>query len=52
MFVVPNGVGADALLVGVLTDFARDSRSIIDLCARHRLPAIYAWPDQVLEGWA
>ena len=41
---------ADALLVGVLTDFARDSRSIIDLCARHRLPAIYAWPDQVLEG--
>lgn len=41
---------SDALLVAVHTDFARDSRTIIDLCASHRLPAIYPWPDQAREG--
>lgn len=42
--------GAEALLVGVHTDFARDSQTIIDLCARHRLPAIYEWPGQARDG--
>ncbi len=42
--------GAEALLVGMHTDFARDSRTIIDLSARHRLPAIYEWPGQARDG--
>ena len=41
---------AEALLVGAHTDFVRDRKPIIDLCARYRLPAIYTWPDLVRDG--
>ena len=41
---------AEALLVGAHPAFMRDRKPIIDLCARYRLPAIYAWADQVRDG--
>ena len=41
---------AEALFVGADPSFMRDRKTIIDLCAKHRLPAIYAWPDQVRDG--
>jgi len=41
---------AEALFVGGHPSFVRDRKTIIDLCARYRLPAIYAWPDQVRDG--
>lgn len=41
---------AEALLVGAHPSFVRDRKPLIDLCARYRLPAIYAWPDQVRDG--
>lgn len=41
---------AEALLVGVHGDFVRDAKPIVDLCARQRLPAIYAWPRLVRDG--
>jgi len=28
----------------------RDRKPIIELAARHRLPAMYEWPDQVEDG--
>lgn len=40
----------DALFVGATTYFVRDRRQIIDLAARHRLPAMYEWPEQVEDG--
>jgi ABC-type uncharacterized transport system substrate-binding protein len=40
----------DALFVGASTYFMRDRKRIIALAARHRLPAIYEWPEQVEEG--
>jgi len=40
----------DALLVGASTFFVRDRKRIIELAARHRLPAMYEWPDQVEDG--
>jgi len=40
----------DALFVGASTYFMRDRKRIIELAARHRLPAIYEWPEQVEEG--
>jgi putative ABC transport system substrate-binding protein len=40
----------DALFVGAHTFFHRDRRRIIDLAAKHRLPAIYEWPEQVEAG--
>jgi len=42
--------GADALIVGAHQYYVRDRRTIIDLAARNRLPAMYEWPDQVREG--
>lgn len=45
---VREGVGA--LVVASHTFFVRDRRAIIDLAARHRLPAIYEWRDQAVDG--
>lgn len=39
-----------ALVVGSHLLFMRDRKSIIELVARARLPAIYEWPRQVKEG--
>ena len=41
---------AEALLVGAHTSFVRDGKSVIELAAKHRLPAIYEWPEQAREG--
>jgi putative ABC transport system substrate-binding protein len=41
---------AAALFVGAHTLFSADRRRIIDLAAKHRLPAIYEWPEQVEDG--
>ena len=41
---------ATALLVGATPYFMRDRKRIIDLAAKHRLPAMYEWPEQVEEG--
>lgn len=41
---------AGALLVGATTHFIVARRQIIDLAAKHRLPAIYEWPEQVEDG--
>jgi putative ABC transport system substrate-binding protein len=43
-------VRPQSLLVTSTTYFMRDRRQIIDLAARHKLPAIYEWPDQVDDG--
>lgn len=40
----------DALFVAASTYFMRDRKQIIELAARHRLPAIYEWPEQVQDG--
>ena len=40
----------EALFVAATTFFMRDRKRIIDLAARHRLPAMYEWPDQVEDG--
>ena len=40
----------DALFVAASTYFMRDRKRIIELAARHRLPAMYEWPDQVEDG--
>ena len=39
-----------ALFVGAHSLFMRDRPLIIDLAAKHRLPAIYEWPEQVEDG--
>lgn len=39
-----------ALLVGAHTLFVRDRRQIIELAARHKLPAMYEWREQVVDG--
>ena len=39
-----------ALLVAANTLFVRDRATIIALAARHRLPAIYEWREQVVDG--
>ncbi len=39
-----------ALFVGASTFFVRDRKRIIQLASKHRLPAIYEWPDQVEDG--
>jgi putative ABC transport system substrate-binding protein len=39
-----------ALFVGASTFFPRDRKRIIQLALKHRLPAIYEWPDQVEAG--
>lgn len=40
----------DALFVGAHTFFVRDRKRIIALAAKHRLPAIYEWPEHVEDG--
>lgn len=39
-----------ALFVGANTTFMRDRAQIIALAAKHRLPAIYEWREQVEDG--
>jgi len=39
-----------ALFVAGSTFFSRDRKRIIELAAKHRLPAIYEWPEQAEEG--
>lgn len=39
-----------ALFVAAHTYFMRDRKPIIELAAKHRLPAIYEWPEQVEDG--
>ncbi len=41
---------ASALIVGAHTYFVRDRRQIIALASRHRLPAIWEWREQVVDG--
>lgn len=40
----------DALVVGASTFFMLDRKAIIALAAKHRLPAVYEWPEQVRDG--
>lgn len=40
----------EALFVAATTYFVRDRRRIIELAARHRLPAMYEWSEQVEDG--
>ena len=39
-----------ALIVAAHFIFVRDRQTVIELAAKHRLPAIYEWPRQVREG--
>ena len=39
-----------ALLVGAHTYFVQDRRPIIELAAKHRLPAMFEWREQVADG--
>lgn len=39
-----------ALLVAATSQFMRDRRGIVDLAAKHRLPAMYEWREQVEAG--
>jgi putative ABC transport system substrate-binding protein len=41
---------ADALFVGANAQFFIDRKRIIELAAKHRLPAIYEWPAQGEDG--
>ncbi|MBK7474221.1 MAG: ABC transporter substrate-binding protein [Betaproteobacteria bacterium] len=41
---------AEALFVGATTFFMTDRKPIIELAQRHRLPAIWEWPEQVRDG--
>jgi putative ABC transport system substrate-binding protein len=40
----------EALFVAATSYFVRDRKRIIELAAKHRLPAIYEWPEQVEDG--
>lgn len=40
----------DALVVGAHSILMNDRKPIIELAARHRLPAVYEWPEQVRDG--
>jgi putative ABC transport system substrate-binding protein len=40
----------DALFVAATSQFVYDRNTIIALASKHRLPAIYEWPDQVRAG--
>jgi ABC-type uncharacterized transport system substrate-binding protein len=42
--------GAGAIFLAAHSSFFRDRRLTFELAERHRLPAIYEWPDQVREG--
>lgn len=43
-------VRANALLVGATTHFVMARQQVIALAAKHRLPAMYEWPEQVEDG--
>jgi len=45
-----SGTNAHALVVGAQSILLRDRKRIIELAAKHRLPAIYEWPRQVRDG--
>ena len=49
-FATMVGEGVAALVVASHNYFMRDRRTIIDLAVRHRLPAIYEWREQVVDG--
>ena len=49
-FAALAGERPDALFVGAHTFFVRDRKRIIELAAKHRLPAIYEWPEHVEDG--
>ncbi len=49
-FAAIAATGAQALLVGAHQYFVRDRARIIALAARHRLPAMYEWREQVVDG--
>jgi putative ABC transport system substrate-binding protein len=49
-FSMMAGERAAALLVGATPRFVTDRKQIIELAAKHRLPAMYEWPDQVEDG--
>lgn len=49
-FAALAGERPETLFVGASTYFVRDRRRIIDLAAKHRLPAIYEWPEHVEDG--
>jgi putative ABC transport system substrate-binding protein len=38
------------LFIAAHSFFVRDQKKIIELAAKHRLPAIYEWPQQVQNG--
>ena len=41
---------AEAMFVGATTYAVRDRQRIIELAAKHRLPATYEWPEQARDG--
>lgn len=49
-FAALAGERPEALFVGAHTFFFRDRKQIIALAAKHRLPAIYEWPEHVDDG--
>ena len=44
------GERAGAVVIGASPFFFRDRKRIIELAAKHRLPAIYEWHEQVMDG--
>lgn len=49
-FAIAEAKRAGALLVGSSSIFLRDRKEIIALAATHRLPAMYEWREQVVDG--
>jgi putative ABC transport system substrate-binding protein len=49
-FVALAATRPEALFVGASTYFFRDRKRIVALAAKHRLPAIYEWPEHVEDG--
>jgi len=49
-FATISGRRHDALVVGASSFFMLDRKAIIALAAKHRLPAVYEWPEQVRDG--
>ena len=45
-----RGKSSRLALPAATTYFVRDRKPIIDLAAKHRLPAMYEWPEQVEDG--
>jgi len=49
-FALITAARPEALFVAATTFFVRDRKQIIALAAKHRLPAMYEWPEQVEDG--